>query len=149
MIDEKIKIAISGCLLGINCKYDGHSNYNELVQELKKEYELIPICPEVLGGLPIPRVPSEIVNDKVYNKDMVDVTSNYNYGASCALDILKANDIKIAILKSKSPSCGKGLVYDGSFTHTLTKGDGVTTKLFLLNGIKVLNEFEIESLLKK
>lgn len=135
-----MKIAVSSCLLGINCKYNGKSNYNEDIIQLKEKYELIPICPEVLGGLPTPRVPSEIINDKVVNQEGLDVTINYNDGANKALKILKENDIKIAILKSKSPSCGKGQIYDGTFTHTLILGNGITTQLFLENDILVLNE---------
>lgn len=135
-----MKIAVSSCLLGINCKYNGKSNYNEDIIQLKEKHELIPICPEVLGGLPTPRVPSEIINDKVVNQEGLDVTINYNDGANKALKILKENDIKIAILKSKSPSCGKGQIYDGTFTHTLILGNGITTQLFLENDILVLNE---------
>jgi len=135
-----MKIAVSSCLLGIKCKYNGLSNHNEEILKLKEKYELVAICPEVLGGLPIPRIPSEIVNNKVINQQGIDVTNNYVDGANKALQILKKNNIKIAILKAKSPSCGKGQIYDGTFSHTLIEGNGVTTKLFIDNDILVLNE---------
>ena len=135
-----MKIAVSSCLLGINCKYNGKSNYNEDIIKLKGKYELVPICPEVLGGLSTPRIPSEIIENKVINQEGIDVTKNYNDGALKALTILKENNIKVAILKAKSPSCGKGQIYDGTFSHTLIDGNGVTTKLFLENDILVLNE---------
>ena len=144
-----MKIAVSSCLLGINCKYNGKSNYNEDIIKLKEQYELVPICPEVLGGLPTPRVPSEIIKNKVINQEGIDVTSNYNEGAKKALTILKENGIKIAILKAKSPSCGKGQIYDGTFSHTLVAGDGVTTKLLLENDILVLNENNFKEYLLK
>ena len=135
-----MKIAVSSCLLGVNCKYNGKSNYNDDIIKLKEKYELVPICPEVLGGLSTPRVPAEIINNKVINQEGIDVTSNYNEGAKKALKILQENNIKIAILKAKSPSCGKDQIYDGTFSHTLTQGNGVTTNLFLENDIVVLNE---------
>ena len=142
-----MKIGVSSCLLGINCKYNGQSNYNELIIKLKEKYELVPICPEVLGGLPTPRVPAEIIGNKVINKEGVDVTNNYNEGAKKALQILKDNNINIVILKSKSPSCGKGVIYDGTFSHTLINGNGKATQLFLDNNIKVYDENDFLSLL--
>ena len=142
-----MKIGISSCLLGIQCKYNGGSNYNEDIIRLKEKYEIIPICPEVLGGLSIPRVPSEIVNNKVINQEGIDVTNNYNQGALKALQILKENNVNVVILKSKSPSCGKGEVYDGTFSHTLIKGNGVTTQLFLDNNITIYNEHNYKDLL--
>ena len=142
-----MKIGISSCLLGIQCKYNGGSNYNEDIIRLREKYEIIPICPEVLGGLSIPRVPSEIVNNKVINQEGIDVTNNYNQGALKALQILKENNVNVVILKSKSPSCGKGEVYDGTFSHTLIKGNGVTTQLFLDNNITIYNEHNYKDLL--
>lgn len=143
-----MKIAVSSCLLGINCKYNGQSNYHEEIIKLKEKYEIIPICPEVLGGLPTPRIPSEIVNDKVINQQGIDVTENYKRGALKALNILKENNINIAILKSKSPSCGINKIYDGTFSHTLVDGHGVTTNLFLENNITVYDEHNFKDLLK-
>ena len=142
-----MKIAVSSCLLGINCKYNGKSNYNEDIIKLKEKYEIIPICPEVLGGLPTPRIPSEIINNKVINQEGTDVTLEYVTGANKALQILKENNIKIAILKAKSPSCGKGEIYDGSFSHTIIVGNVITAKLFLENDILVLNEYNFHQYL--
>ena len=135
-----MKIIVSACLLGDNCKYNGGNNYNRELSNFLKDYEVIKVCPEVMGGLSIPRVPSEIKNDKVINKEGVDVTFEYQLGALKTLEIAKDNNIKIAILKSNSPSCGSGKIYDGTFSKTLINGDGVTTKLLKENKIIVLNE---------
>lgn len=143
------KILISACLMGTNCKYDGLNNLNVKLLSDLKDYELIPVCPEVDGGLSTPRKPSERVGDKVLSIEGVDVTSNYNLGARIALDTCKKNNIKYAILKAKSPSCGAGIIYDGTFTHTPINGDGVTAELLKLNGIEVYNEINYVELLKK
>ncbi len=135
-----MKIGVSSCLLGINCKYNGQSNKNEGIIKLKEKYELVPICPEVLGGLPTPRIPAEIIKDKVINKQGIDVTRNYNDGANKALQILKENNINIVILKSKSPSCGRDRIYDGTFSHILIEGQGVSAKLFSDNNITIYDE---------
>ena len=135
-----MKIGVSSCLLGINCKYNGQSNKNEGIIKLKEKYELVPICPEVLGGLPTPRIPAEIIEDKVINAIGIDVTRNYNDGANKALQILKENNINIVILKSKSPSCGRDRIYDGTFSHILIEGQGVSAKLFSDNNITIYDE---------
>ena len=142
------KIIISSCLLGNNCKYNGLNNYNSLVEELKKYYELIPICPEVFGGLNIPRDPSEIKGDKVISINNKDVTKEFYLGANMALDIAKKNNIKIAILKEGSPSCGNNYIYDGTFTKTKINGSGITARLFKDNNINIYTENEIDELLK-
>lgn len=142
------KILISACLVGDNTKYDGGNNYTPLAMKLLDKYELIPFCPEVEGGLKTPRIPSEIIKDKVINKEGKDVSKYYLKGAELALNICKYLDIKIAILKETSPSCGSNQIYDGSFSHKTIKGKGVTTKLLEANGIKVINETQIEQLLK-
>ena len=141
------KILISACLVGDKTRYDGKSNYHPLVKQLLEKYELVPFCSEVEGGLSIPRKPSEIVKDKVINKDGKDVTRNYVSGAQKALNICKYLDIKIAILKDKSPSCGSKTIYDGSFSHKEVKGMGVTAEYLTKKGIKVISEDEIDSLL--
>lgn len=143
-----MKIGISSCLLGYCCKYNGGSNYNQELIDLINDHEVIAICPEVLGGLPTPRVPAEIVNGKVINEKGVDVTDCYNLGALEALKILKENNVEVVILKSKSPSCGHGLIYDGTFSHTVINGDGVSAKLFMENGIKVYSEDNYKDLFK-
>ena len=140
------KIIVSTCLLGIPCRYDGKSKPVNQVIKLKDKYELIPVCAEVLGGLPTPRIGAEIVGNKVLRSDGVDVTKEYHKGANEVLKIAKENNCTIAILKSKSPSCGKGKIYDGTYTKTLIEGNGILTDLLLKNGIKVYSETEIENL---
>ena len=142
-------ILVSACLLGENTKYNGKNNYVKEIELLKEKYNLIPICPEVFGGLSVPRTPSEIKGDKVISKDNIDVTHNYNMGALKALDIAKKNNVHIAVLKEKSPSCGKYKTYDGTFTNTLINRSGICAKLLQDNNIKIYNEFEIVELLKK
>lgn len=137
------KILVSACLLGNNCKYDGGNNKNDKVLEYIKDKEIIPICPEILGGLPTPRTPSERVNEKVLMQDGTDVTQNYKKGAEEALYLAKLFNVKKALLKAKSPSCGSGLIYDGTFTHTTTEGDGVTAQLLKDNGIEVITEKDL------
>ena len=146
------KLLISSCLLGIPCRYDGRSKPVPLPKELTDNFELIPVCPEVMGGLPTPRPPAEIVSRsagaiKVVNSEGVDVTENYLAGAGKALEIAKANGCSCALLKEKSPSCSGGQVYDGTFSKTLTDGDGVTAALLKSNSIKVFGESEIKKLL--
>ena len=136
-------ILVSACLLGEPCRYDGKSKPCERVITLKNTYNLIPICPEVMGGLPTPRTPSEICGERVLMKDGRDVTENYNRGAQKALEIARENACTVAILKEKSPSCGSGLIHNGSFDGGLVEGDGITTQLLKQNGIRVLGESEI------
>ena len=142
------KILISACLVGDKCKYDGHTNYTPLIKDLLEKYELVPFCPEVEGGLPTPRKPCERKGDKVINNAGKDVTRNFQLGAEKALNICKYLDIKIAVLKENSPSCGSNQIYDGNFKNKLIKGEGVTTELLRKNGITVYNENQIEELLK-
>ena len=134
-------ILVSACLCGVNCKYNGKNNLNEEMMELLKSGEALLICPEQMGGLTTPRKPSEIkiVNDeiKVYMIDGTDVTDNYRRGAEEVLRLAKELNIKKAILKKKSPACGCGEIYDGTFSGTLTKGNGITAALLLENGIEV------------
>ena len=141
------KILISACLVGDKVKYDGHSNYNEKIKLLLEKYELVPFCPEVEGGLKTPRKPSERVKDRVKMEDGKDVTRNFENGAELALNICLYLGIKIAILKEGSPSCGSKKIYDGSFSHKLIDGEGVTTELLKRKGIKVISEDEIDTLL--
>ena len=138
------KILVSACLLGTNCKYNGSNNKNDKVLEYIKDKEVIPICPEIMGGLSTPRTPSELVNNKVLTKDGIDVTNNYIKGAEEVLYLAKLFNIKKALLKSKSPSCGKGKIYDGTFNNNLIDGNGITTKLLIDNGINVINELELD-----
>lgn len=136
-------ILVSACLLGEPCRYDGKSKPCPAVIALKEKYNLIPICPEVMGGLPTPRVPSEICGDRVLMKDGRDVTENYNRGAETALRLARENNCTVAILKEKSPSCGSGLIHNGLFDGGLVTGDGITAQLLKKEGIRVLGESEI------
>ena len=140
-------VLVSACLLGIGCRYDGKHKANEEVLRLREKYNLIPVCPEVFGGLPTPRVPSERVGGKVMMRDGRDVTDNYRRGAEEALRLCRIYDVKLAILKDRSPSCGKNEIYDGSFSGTLTQRDGVTAELLKSEGINVIGESEINILL--
>ena len=139
----KKNILVSACLLGHACRYDGKSKPCERVIALKDTYNLIPICPEVMGGLPTPRTPSEICGEYVLMKDGRDVTENYNRGALAALSIAQENACTVAILKEKSPSCGSGLIHNGLFDGGLVEGDGITTRLLKSEGIRVLGESEV------
>ena len=143
------KILISACLVGDKTKYDGHSNYNEKIKLLLEKYELVPFCPEVEGGLPTPRKPSERIKDRVKMENGKDVTKNFLTGAELALNICSYLGIKTAVLKDNSPSCGSTEIYDGTFSHKLIKGEGVTTELLRKKGIRVLSEKDIDSLLEE
>lgn len=135
-----MKIMVSACLLGYNVKYDGGNNLNSELIDFLKDYEVISICPEVIGGLSIPRIPSEIINNSVINKEKIDVTKEFTKGAIKTLELAKKNNIKVAILKDGSPSCGSSYIYNGTFTHTRINNLGITSKLLKENGIIVLNE---------
>ena len=141
------KILISACLIGDNCKYDGGNNLNPHIETLLEKYELIPVCPEVEGGLPTPRNPSEIKGDRVVMDNQRDVTREFELGARKALMLCLFLKIKIAILKERSPSCGTHQVHGGSFSNKLIDGMGVTARLLKDNGIKVYSEDEIKELL--
>jgi uncharacterized protein YbbK (DUF523 family) len=140
----KEKIIISACLAGVNCKYNGQNNYNQKIMNIIKNNDVILICPEQLGGLSTPRNPSEIRGNRVINNCNEDVTDNYNRGAEEVLRLCKELNIKKAILKSRSPSCGKGIIYDGTFSHKKIQGNGITAALLIKNGIEVLTEEDIE-----
>lgn len=133
-------ILVSACLLGADCKYNGKNNRNENVLRLMEKHTLIPVCPEQLGGLATPREPSEKSGGRVISKSGADVTENYKKGAYEVLKIARLYGCKRAVLKAKSPSCGSGKVYDGTFSGTLIDGDGVTAQLLKQNGIEVQNE---------
>ncbi|MBQ8414505.1 MAG: DUF523 domain-containing protein [Clostridia bacterium] len=146
---KKQAILVSSCLLGVCCRYDGASKPNGDVIKLREKYVLIPICPEVDGGLPTPRTPSERVGDRVLMRDGTDVTVNYQNGAEMALERARSFGCTAAVLKARSPSCGKGVIYDGSFSGRLTDRDGVAAELLRSNGIEVYTEEEIHILLEK
>lgn len=140
-------ILVSSCLLGCECRYKGDSCRNEAVLSLaEKGHTLIGICPEQMGGLPTPRPPAEIVDDKVVANTGADVTAAYQKGAQTALSLATLARAELAVLKAKSPSCGKGRIYDGSFTGVLIPGSGVTASLLEENGIPVYTEEELDRL---
>ena len=139
-----MKILVSACLMGENCKYNGGNN---LISNLQNEFpdcEFIPVCPEELGGLLTPRAKSEIRGNFVFNEIGVDVTENFLKGANISLEKAKTEGVRYALLKAKSPSCGKGEVYDGSFSGKVVPGNGKTAELLMKNGIEVFTEKEIE-----
>lgn len=139
-------ILISACLLGVACRYDGCSKPLdcEIIEALKKKYHLIPVCPEIMGGLTTPRLPSEITaSGKVLRCDGMDVTENYRRGAKEVLRLAEILDCGGAIMKERSPACGSGKIYDGTFTKTLTPGNGIAADLLKRNGFTVIGETEI------
>ena len=140
------RILVSACLLGCECRYKNDGCPNEEILKLKENNEIIPVCPEQMGGLSTPRLPSERVGDKVIMSDGTDVTSQYMKGANTALYLAKTLKADYAILKAKSPSCGHGLIYDGTFTGNKIPGNGVTTELLLKNGIAVYSEEELDKI---
>lgn len=137
------------CLLGEPCRYDGKSVPLDgtIIEKLKEKYTLVTVCPEQEGGLPTPRIPAERMGKNVVRRDGVDVTAEYRKGAEVALSLCRRFDISIALMKAKSPSCGAGRIYDGTFSGTLTDGDGVTVSLLSGNGIKIFTENDVNSLL--
>ena len=143
-----MKIGVSACLVGKNTKYDGKNNYNPYVIEFLKDKEYITICPEVFGGLPTPRIPSEQINNKVINAIGEDVSKQFNDGAIISLNKLKEAGINIVILKERSPSCGYKKVYDGTFSKTLVNGNGVFASLAVENGFTIYTESDIEKIIK-
>lgn len=143
------KILISACLLGFECKYCGGSNKlpEQQLAALRERFRLIPVCPETAGGLPTPRDPSERLGDKVVSNQGRDVTAQYQKGAETALTLARRYGCKAALLKEKSPSCGSGQIYDGSFTGTLVPGDGVAAEELKKEGLIVFGESETDLLI--
>lgn len=138
-----MKIAVSACLLGNNCKYNGGNNFNEKVAKFVQGHEVISVCPEVMGGLPTPRESSEIVDGVVRHKDGVSVDEEFRRGAELALKTVLENGVDLVILQSRSPSCGVKQIYDGTFSGKLIPGQGVFAKLLTENGIKVIDVSEL------
>ena len=134
-----MKILVSACLLGENCKYNGGNNLSEAVVKFVKGREVIPVCPETLAGLGIPRTPIEICGDRVISKDGGDVTDQLIHAVKTILSQIDDQDIECAILKSRSPTCGVKQVYDGTFTGTLVDGSGILAAALKMFGIPVVD----------
>lgn len=153
MDKKNTRILVSACLLGVNCRYDGKNGRQAEVAELLKEYELIPVCPEQMGGMGTPREPSECRQDsgrtRVVNRKGQDVTEYFEKGGEEARKIAKLYGCRYAILKERSPSCGSGMIYDGTFSGAKIAGDGVTARLLKEYGIKVVGESGISSLISE
>lgn len=139
-----MKVLVSACLLGAKTRHDGQSKFSQRVTAQLKDHALVPVCPEQLGGLPTPRPPCEIIGDKVFTQQGEDRTQAYLQGAQEALRLYHLLGCEAAILKARSPSCGKGQVYDGTFTGTLTAGNGLLAGLMLQEGIPVYTEDEVD-----
>ena len=138
-----MRIAVSACLIGENCKYSGGNNYSEKVIDYIKGNEVLSVCLEVLGGLPVPRESAEIVNGIVSHKDGTSVDKEFRKGVKKALETVKEQKIDLVILQSRSPSCGVNAIYDGSFSGKLISGRGVFADLLQKNGIKVIDVLDL------
>ena len=143
----KEKLLISACLLGENCKYSGGNNYTPAIEALREKFDVIPVCPEQLGGLPTPRTPSERAGARVLSRGGADVTEAFRQGAEKTLEIARESGAARAVLQERSPSCGSECVYDGTFSGTLVPGQGVTAELLERNGIRVYSGDRMEALL--
>ena len=144
---KRPRILVSACLLGVYCRYNGERKKMEGIERLMERAELIPVCPEILGGLPTPRPPAERVGDRVMNREGMDVTEAYQRGAEETLRLAELFGAHLALLKERSPSCGMGKIYDGSFQGRIVDGSGVTTELLSSHGISVYGESRIDALL--
>ena len=142
-------LLISACLTGVNCKYDGKNNLlpEATLRALRERYRLVPVCPEMLGGLPAPRIPCERRDRRVVNCEGEDVTAAFIRGAGEALRLAREAGCRKALLKAKSPSCGSGEIYDGSFSHRVIPGDGVTAELLRAAGLALFDETMLSELL--
>ncbi len=159
-------ILVSACLLGVHCRYDGKCQdipeFSMKLPKFMEKYNLIPVCPEIMGGLSTPRTPSEIVRgncaecgsgegeeapDKVVSKEGTDVTKQFERGGCEAVHLASLYDCRYAVLKARSPSCGSGQIYDGTFSKTLTKGDGIAAGMLKKQGVRIFNENNFDELL--
>lgn len=134
-----MKIMVSACLMGQNCKYNGGNNFSEKLLKYVAGHEVYSVCPEVMGGLSTPRIPCEIVDGVVLNRDGVSCDVEYRLGAEIALAMAKREGIDLVILQSRSPSCGVNQVYDGTFSGTLRDGQGIFAELLIKHGFKVMD----------
>lgn len=144
---SKPRLLVSACLLGVRCRYSGEGGNLPEIQELLEVAELIPLCPEILGGLPTPRPPAERRGERVVTRDGADVTLAYARGAQEALRLAELFGARHALLKERSPSCGAGEIYDGSFRHARVPGDGVTAQMLKARGVRVYGETRVAELI--
>lgn len=142
-------VLISACLLGVDCKYNGSNNKldDEIIHSLKEKYNLIPVCPEIMGGMPTPRNPVEITDGKVFDYDGEEFTKEFEKGSEEVLKLAKLYDTTIAILKENSPSCGSNYIYDGTFNHKKIKGMGIAALKLSKENIKLFSEENVKILL--
>ena len=145
-----MKILVSACLLGRNCKYDGGNNYRKNVVEFLRDHDVVEVCPEVMAGRSIPRKPIELLNGKFIEGDGTDVDAEVKCGVREALKIARDEKIDLAILKSRSPTCGARQIYDGTFSHRLIDGEGAFAKALRENGFRVVDveDFEKDGLMR-
>lgn len=143
------RLLISACFLGKNCKYSGGNNAlpPEILARLREKYQLVPVCPETAGGLPIPREPSERLHGIVIGKSGRDVTAEFDKGAETTLALARRFGCKAALMKERSPSCGSGTIYDGTFTGKIIPDDGVAAEKLRAAGLSLYGESEIEKLI--
>ncbi|MFA7363110.1 MAG: DUF523 domain-containing protein [Aminobacteriaceae bacterium] len=141
-----MKILVSACLLGIACRYDGSGAQSREILSFMGSCFFIPVCPEIMGGLPTPRDPAEIYGGRVKTIRGIDVTDNYERGALQVLNLSLLYGCRRALLKERSPSCGAGMIYDGSFSGRLVPGEGITAGLLRRNGMKVIGESSVKEL---
>ena len=141
-----MNVLISACLLGIRCRYNGTDKLDPRIAKLMEKHHLVPVCPEIYGGLSTPREPSERVGDRVLSKAKQDVTAEFARGAQETLALARLYGCKYAVLKERSPSCGFGEIYDGTFSGALIPGSGVAAELLSVHGVTVLGESRMEEL---
>lgn len=146
-MSSKPCMLISACLLGIECRYDGDAQALPGLERLMARYELIPICPEQLGGLPTPRIPCERREDRVFTRDGRDVTEAFSRGAAQTCHIARLYSARLALLKARSPSCGWGEIYDGSFSGRKIQGNGVAAEMLSAMGVRIYSEADAEALI--
>ena len=139
-----MRIMVSACLLGQKCKYNGGDNYSEKVAAFADGHEVIPVCPETAGGLPVPRTPCGIVNGKVTDAEGVSRDKEFRAGAELCLQLAKEKEIDLAVLQSRSPSCGVDQIYDGTFSGHLIRGSGVFASLLRENGFRVMDAGDLQ-----
>jgi len=149
MMASRPRMLISACLLGVECRYDGSGQVMPSLETLMERYELIPVCPEQLGGLPTPRAPAERQGSRVVNREGTDVTAAFTRGAEQACRLARLYGARLALMKARSPSCGCGEIYDGSFSGRRIPGSGITAERLTAMGVAVYTEADAEALIQK